>query len=309
MSHPFQVGKRYRNRVGEYVVESIDGDQMTVRYARGGVLETSVRLQTRIWENIQFEDQMAREEERRRLAREERAAARKRARLEKLIPKFGGFQPSDFEFKKRGIAWSSRKDLGKVLAYELSQGTGERFDNWVVPRQSAVQVARIDLFEKDHRDRNAAFFVAADEEGARFGLHVGKPAGDEKADWPWPLFVSMLADDNPVRRALRTVMRTQELTLDVYAMKARYGLVGQVTVETRGFMWRQETANQEVTKKMGWPDLEELIYTLAPGKRCELHLTKRLSVHAVLEAGDDIAQQMLPLFEELMPVYDTCVGV
>jgi hypothetical protein len=309
MSHPFQVGKPYRNRVGEYVVESIDGDQMTVRYVGGGILETSIRLQTRIWENIQFEEQMAREEERRRLAREERLEARRRARLEKMIPKFGGFQPSDFEFKKRGIAWSSRKNLGKVLAYELSQRTETKYDNWVIPRQSGVQVARVDKFDKEHRDRNAAFFVAAAEEGARYGLHVGRSGGEEKATWPWSVFVSLLAADNPVRRALRTVMRTQDLSLDVYAMQVRYGLVGRITVEPRGFMWQQETADQEVTKKMDWKGMEELLQTLAPGKRCELHLTKRMPLHAALEAGADVAKELLPLFEELMPVYDICVGV
>ena len=245
MSHPFQVGKPYRNRVGEYVVESIEGDQMTVRYVGGGILETSIRLQTRIWENIQFEDQMARDEERQRLAREERLEARRRARLERMIPKFGGFQPSDFEFKKRGIAWSSRKDLGKVLAYDLSQRTEAKFDNWVIPRQSGVQVARVDKFDKQHRGRNAAFFVAADVDGARYGLHVGRSGGEEKATWPWSVFVSLLSNDNPVRRVLRTVMRTQDLTLDVYAMRVRYGLVGRVTVETRDFMWREETADQE----------------------------------------------------------------
>ena len=309
MSHPFQVGKPYRNRVGEYVVESIDGDQMTVRYVGGGILETTTLLQTRIWENIQFEEQMAREEERQRLAREERLEARRRARLEKMIPKFGGFQPSDFEFRKRGIAWSSRKDLGKVLAYQLTQRTEAKYDNWVIPRQSGVQVARVDKFDKEHRDRNAAFFVAAGEEGVRYGLHVGRSGGEEKATWPWSVFVSLLSDDNPVRRVLRTVMRTQDLTLDVYAMRVRYGLVGRVTVETRDFMWREETADQEVTKKKDWKRLEELLQTLAPGKRCELHLTKRMPMHAALEAGADIAQELLPLIEELMPVYNTCVGV
>jgi hypothetical protein len=282
---------------------------MTVRYVGGGLLETSIRLQTRIWENIQFEDQMAREEERQRLAREERLEARRRARLEKMIPKFGGFQPSDFEFKKRGIAWSSRKNLGKVLAYQLTQRTGEKHDNWVIPRQSGVQVARVDKFDKQHRDRNAAFFVAAGVDGVSYGLHVGRSGGEEKATWPWSVFVSLLSNDNPVRRVLRTVMRTQDLSLDIYAMKVRYGLVGRVTVEPRDFMWHEETADQEVTKKKDWKGLEKLLRTLAPGKRCELHLTKRMPMHAALEAGADIAQELLPLIEELMPVYNTCVGV
>lgn len=309
MSHPFQVGKMYRNRVGEYVVESIEGNQMAIRYVGGGPLETQVHLQTRIWENIQFEEQMAREEERRRLAREERAEARRLAKLEKARPQFGGFEESDFETKKRGIAWSSRKNLGRVLAYELNQRTGAGFENWVVPRQSGVQVARKEQFDKDHRDRNAAFFVAASEEGTSFGLHVGRSAGDQKAAWPWSVFVSLLADDSKVRRALRKTMRTLDLTLDVYAMQVRYGLVGQITVQPRGFLWQQETAEQEVTKKMDWKKMEELLRSLAPGKRCEVHLSKHLPVVASLDAGADIVQEILALFEELMPVYDSTVSV
>lgn len=33
--HPFEVGGRYRNRVGEYEVLSLDGDTMTVRFDDG----------------------------------------------------------------------------------------------------------------------------------------------------------------------------------------------------------------------------------------------------------------------------------
>ena len=77
MLHPFEAGKTYRNRDGEYVVTSIDGDLMEIRYTEGGPLSTKVRIQGRIWENIQFEERMVREEERQRLAQEERLAARK----------------------------------------------------------------------------------------------------------------------------------------------------------------------------------------------------------------------------------------
>ena len=119
MSHPFEVGKTYRNRNGEYIVQAIDGDHMTIRYVSGGTLQTSVAIQARIWENIHFEYQMEQEEEKRRLAREARLEARRRtARAKKALaePKYGGFQESDFEPKKRGIAWSGREQAGKALA-------------------------------------------------------------------------------------------------------------------------------------------------------------------------------------------------
>ena len=67
MTHPFEEGKTYRNRRGEYVVQAIDGDRMVIKYVDGGTLETSARIQARIWENIHFEEQMVREQEKERL--------------------------------------------------------------------------------------------------------------------------------------------------------------------------------------------------------------------------------------------------
>ncbi len=80
MSHPFEVGKPYRNRNGEYVVQAIEGEWMKIKYESGGTIQSRISLQARIWENIQFEEQMAREEERQRLAKEEQLEARRRAR-------------------------------------------------------------------------------------------------------------------------------------------------------------------------------------------------------------------------------------
>jgi len=52
-SHPFEVGKQYRNRDGEYQVISIDEPNMVIRYRDGYIIESSIILQARIWENIQ----------------------------------------------------------------------------------------------------------------------------------------------------------------------------------------------------------------------------------------------------------------
>lgn len=55
-SHPFEVGKHYHNRDGEYRVLSIDDPNMTIRYLDGHIIESSIELQARIWENIQEDD-------------------------------------------------------------------------------------------------------------------------------------------------------------------------------------------------------------------------------------------------------------
>jgi hypothetical protein len=51
--HPFQVGKQYRNRDGDYHVISITEPNMVIRYLDGRTIESSIILQARIWENIQ----------------------------------------------------------------------------------------------------------------------------------------------------------------------------------------------------------------------------------------------------------------
>ena len=52
-NHPFEVGKEYRNRDGEYRVLSIDEPNMVIRYHDSNIIESSIALQVRIWENIQ----------------------------------------------------------------------------------------------------------------------------------------------------------------------------------------------------------------------------------------------------------------
>lgn len=312
MSHPFEVGKMYRNRNGEYTVQAIDGNWMKIRYASGGTLETRVGIQARIWENIQFEEQMVREEERLRLAREARLAARKRTARAKRVPakpKFGGFEKSDFEPKKRGLAWSTRKELGKVLAYELSQRTKGDFDSWIVPRQQEVHAARKAHYDRETREINAAFFVAADEKGVTYGFRVGKPDGRSKVKWPWRMLVAALAGGEQVHQALRSAMEAHELSLDVYAMDVSYGQVAQVTAQGEGFLWQHETADQEVTRQMSGAELAEYLQSLPPRKRCDLYMRKQAPAKDVLKAGAGISGEIATVFEALVPFYDASVGV
>jgi hypothetical protein len=312
VSHPFKVGKLYRNRVGEYEVKAIEGDQITIKYVGGATLTTNVGILARIWENVQFEDQLARDEERRQLAKEARQAARRRkarAKRELAKPKFGGFVESDFEAKKRGIAWASRKQLGAVLAYELSQRLPGDFGFWIVPRKSEVHIARKDRFDAGNRDNNAGFFVAVDDEGVKLGFYAGKPGGKIKAGWPWPALLGAFVDDDKTRRALRAAMKAHKLSMDVYAMDVAFGQVGQILLQDRGFLYQHETADQELTKRMNWQALVDYLQSVAPNKRCVLYLRKHLLVGDALGVGADRAAQILGLFQALMPVYDASVGV
>jgi len=58
MGHPFEIGGTYRNRHGDYEVLALKGPDMVIRYVDGRRLETTVKLQARIWKNIQAEERM-----------------------------------------------------------------------------------------------------------------------------------------------------------------------------------------------------------------------------------------------------------
>ena len=55
MNHPFTIGDRYRNRIGQYEVLSIDDPQMNIRYTDGHEQTVNVATQARIWQAIQDE--------------------------------------------------------------------------------------------------------------------------------------------------------------------------------------------------------------------------------------------------------------
>jgi hypothetical protein len=308
MSHPFEVGKTYRNRAGEYVVLSIDGDTMKIRYAGGGTLETNVDIQARIWENIQFEKQMARSEERRQQAREARLEARRRTQRARVRPKFKGFEQGDFEAKTRGIAWTGRRELGRVLAYELNHRTKGDFGFWIIPREEGVHLGRKRYFERDDRDSIAVLFVRTDEDGVTYGLRVSRPPGKVDPQGHWATFLDLLGGDAQARGTLRSAMEAHELNLDIYAMQTSYGQVGRVSVDEQGFLWQHETAEQEMTRPMDWDGLVEYLQSLAPGKRCDVFLRGRFSVEEAMRGGAGISKDMADVFESLVPLYDAIVG-
>jgi hypothetical protein len=307
MSHPFEEGKIYRNRIGQYVVEWIQGDKMKIRYTNGGTLVTAINIQARIWENIQFEQQMAHVEERRRQAQEARSAARKRrsrTHQSHTPPKFDGFEAGDFDVEGRGISWHGRRDLGRVLAYELTQRARGTYDHWIVPYQSEVHVAHKDQYDTDNRELNAAFFVSAGEDGASYGLHVGKPGVEEQANWPWSRLIDALDKDEALRDSLRSAMGERELKLVAYATDISHEQVGRLTVQEDTFVWQHEERDQEVVREMTGKQVATYLKELAPGKRSDLYLGKSVAPKEATKAGSKIVDEIVAVCESLLPLYE-----
>ncbi|MGD8623976.1 MAG: hypothetical protein PVF47_12240 [Anaerolineae bacterium] len=311
MSHQFQVGKTYRNRNGQYVVEAIEGNQMKIRYVEGGTLVTDVDIQSRIWENIQFEEQMARTEARRQQAQEARAAARRRsarARRERARPRFDGFEKDDFDTSGRGIAWSGRRDLGRLLAYELSRQDRGSFGHWIVPYQSEVHVGRKKVYDKANRELNAALFVATSEDGVSYGFHIGKPSGKARPNWPWSAVTTALVEQAPLREKLRKAMAKHDLTMTVYATEARYEQVARITVEKDDFVWQHADEDQEIRREMTARQLAEYLQELAPKKRSDIYIGRWLPAAEAVKGGKGLVGEIFGVCQALLPVYDASVA-
>lgn len=311
MSHPFEVGKTYRNRVGEYVVLAIEEDKIKIRYVDGGTLETDVQTQSRIWENIQFEERASRAEERRRLAQEARLAARQRTRQIKAKPEYSGFQAGDFESRARGIAWQNRQILGRLLSFELRKRTKAPFSHWIVPRQPEIHLAHRDYYNREARERNSAFFVTVAEEGVTYGLQVGKPAGATKPTWAWTRTLAALAEGEQMQSVVRATLEKYDLSLNLYTMQTKYGLVGQITPAHEGgeFLWRHETADQEIVRPMDWDRVVEEIQSVTAEERSDLRIAKQLPPGEAVERGSEIVDELVSVFRGLLPVYETSIGL
>ena len=104
-------------------------------------------------------------------------------------------------------------------------------------------------------------------------------------------------------------MRSHELSLDVYAEEVSYGQVGQVTAETRGFLWQHETEDQATTKRMDWNALLEYLQTVAPRKRSGFYLRKQIGPDVALGLGIAATKEISDVLGALIPLYDASVGV
>jgi uncharacterized protein YqiB (DUF1249 family) len=55
MDHPFEIGKKYRNRSGAYEVLAIQEPKMAVRYEDGRQALVTIATQARIWQALKDE--------------------------------------------------------------------------------------------------------------------------------------------------------------------------------------------------------------------------------------------------------------
>ncbi|MEA3339767.1 MAG: hypothetical protein U9R15_07360, partial [Chloroflexota bacterium] len=208
MKHPFKVGKKYRNRHDEYEVISIEGPKMVIRYSNDDTLETSVKIQARIWRNIQMEKVV---KEHRRKMEEERERRRR-----KRMFKFESLKAHDFQNGVKGTSWRARTGLGGLLAERMSNVTKYKFQSYAVNPWPEAHIVRPPYYDRHAREQSAKFVFKLDPERARYGFYIEKDDGPMDDTWDWLEFLAALASDEALQQKIEDTMRRLKLQWEVY---------------------------------------------------------------------------------------------
>ena len=137
--HPFEVGEQYRNENGVYTVVTIDEPEMEIEYTDGSTLRSSIRLQRRIWERIQHEQEIATKQSEGSQRTRRRRGGRSHASLGR---DFHGLQDNDFRRDITGTSWRRRTELAGLLASRLSELNGLVFESHAVYRRPEVYIVQ-----------------------------------------------------------------------------------------------------------------------------------------------------------------------
>jgi hypothetical protein len=293
--HPFKIGGTYRNRRGEYEVISIDGPKMVILYSHGGMLETTVELQARIWQNIQAEE--SRESSARRPSSRRRRA--KRAAKEELG--FDGLQDDDFKKGVAGTSWRARTGFGGALAQRMSDATGGVFQSYAVRGRAEVHIARPARYEAKTRSQHARFAFRLDAEGATYGFAIEKNDGRMDDTWDWPRFLDALSGDPKLRQGVESAMRGLGLRWAM-TVGAGGGVTAHVQALATGLTWEWEETG--VSEEIRWPAFIERLRDIDTKESCDLYLWTSTAKSDAIATGTKLVDTATQVYRALLPLYE-----
>jgi len=174
----FKVGHKYENVKGVYKVVSIDGDSMVIRWDSGEQVTSTIELQRRIIERMEWE----------RLE-----ASRPRKKKSKCGGDFDGLGAGDFKDSVTGTSWRSRASLGGAVTTKLPSDKF-KFNSW-----SIYGTPRIQWLDREHQEHHdtwfqAKFFVQLDEGHLSYGFCIERSDDPKDPKDDWKEFIFWLRD-------------------------------------------------------------------------------------------------------------------
>lgn len=299
MDHPFEVGSVYENRDGVYEVVRIDDGRgtMVIRYVdTGEEVESTIRIQARIWRNMDWE----KEEEKRLRAAEE-------ARHQQGYGRdFTGLYDSDFKSNTEGTTWRSRAGLAGQVSRLLSAGTKYTFVSWAIYGWPVAFLTHredyaIAAFETGVS--KAKFTVELDEKNAYYGLYVERNAGPMDRTWDWLRLVPALRDKEELQQAIADAEADHGVRFlgRAYRGEDTFHFAGGLASGTRS-LWDEDDPSA-----LSVADRLRRLEDVPADEWVEIYLLGTTPKHAAVAAGVDIAHRMARVMSALLPVYTAAI--
>ncbi len=289
MKNPFKVGETYRNNLGEYEVINIDEPDMTIKLEDGRTIETTVKLQARIWKRIKWEKRHKKQ-----LKRAKRQGRRRKS-------KFKGLTDQDFQSGVKGTSWRARTSLGGLMSDKLSEKTPYDFQSYAVYGRPENHLVIPDYYDKSDRWKSAKFVLDLNAERARYGFYIEKKASPEEI-WDWTRLVEALGSDEDLQDDTEETMRQMNLHWELYAGEEGEQFIGQAEVaEEEGLEW--ESADGEI-EALTWETFGDLLQELDPDRWYHLYLGASMQKDEAIEQARRIAELTTDIYRMLLPLYE-----
>jgi hypothetical protein len=300
-SYPIEVGEQYETEFGVYEVLDIEGPDVTIEYEDGERQTVGIELLTRIWERIQLEEEITAQRKKRKQARRS-GGSRSRNSYGR---DFEGLSAGDFGVDLTGTSWRRREELGGLLAERLSSMSGKIFESHAVPRRPQVHIVYPEHYEQ--KVRVAKFIFDLSGESAFYGFYIEKPDEPLDESWDWVRFLPALAEDRNLHAHILVAMQRSELqwTIGVEKQEDRYISAQDETLYLES---KQEEGAESERTPIDWDGFVELLNEIPSDTYCNLYLTAEMSADRAIELGVGIANEVVVVFDALLPLYEASVG-
>lgn len=282
----FEIGEKYENMKGAFEVVAIRRDSMDIRWEDGEEISTSIDLQKRIIERMQFEKELE-------ISQVAQKAKKAKASTSKEGKHFAGLENTDFSDRVSKTTWRGRGQLGGAVAQRL-KNKQFKFNSWAVLRKPEVAWLDVLRQKRDDLKLQAKFYARVAHEGFFFGVHVPTPDPSGTAKSDWHALMSWL--EKPENDSW---LNKQCITHNLYLCDlGKQGFSGTLEAEPDRWVHRVADKADAAVKSLS-------AFLTATGKSgaIDLRIEKRMEKEAAIEKKQNIAGEMAALFENLMPVY------
>lgn len=304
MGHLFKVGETYKNRDGEYEVVRINNDQgrMIIRYVDSGdEVETSIKIQSRIWQNLRWEY-----EEERKQRKESEVQYHKNYGAD-----FTGLQPTDFKTNTEGTTWRSRQSLAGSVAVMLTDKSKEigymyTFISWAIYRWQVAFLTHLENYNMaayEMGTRKIKYTVEVDNDYIYYGLYIEKSNGPMDFHWDWTRLIPKLKERKDLRKnieqaeseGIRFIGRKSKGTETFHFSNGLYA--GATSI------WNEENPSQlPIEKRL------EMIEEAPNDYWAEIYLIGMMPKTAAIGMGEKIVDEIAGKMALLLPIYKAAAG-